>query len=256
MKHTYLWGTLLANGLFALLANLLFLMDDVHTIQSSAGLWPMVLLGLGVYSIQIVLIYYLVQRFVPSQWRTLPFKALDWYWAIGVGIGIWLIANAALAYKLPPDQLRFNSARSLTRYLTIFLLNSFPGALIEEFLFRYLPVRFAEIKGLSQTQTILLFFAVLVFFTATHIPAYLWQYKISLWSLWSPFTMGAAFFFVYYATRNLPFTTFFHAFTNNSWVLFGPSEIKDYSLVIIVSILWFLFRTNRTNKLSQDSAIN
>jgi membrane protease YdiL (CAAX protease family) len=256
MKHTHLWGILLANGLFALLANLLFLIDDVHAIQSSAGLWPPVLLGLGVYTIQIILIYYLVRHFVPASWRTRLFKVSEWYWALGIGSSIWLLANIALAYRLHPDQLRFNSTRSLTHYLTIFLLNSFPGAMIEEFLFRYLPVLFAENKGLSQAKTILLFFAVLLFFTATHIPAYLWQYEISLWSLWSPFTMGAAFFFVYYATRNLPFAALFHAFTNNSWVLFGPSEIKDYSLVIIVSILWFLLRTNRTSRLSQDSAKN
>lgn len=256
MKHTHLWGILLANGLFAFLANLLFQVEEVHTIQSSSGLWPPVLLGLGVYAIQIALICLLVYRYTPSGWWARPFKPSYWYWAVGIGISLWLVANAMLAYRYPSDHLRFNSTRSLTRYLTIFLLNSFPGALIEEYLFRYLPVRFAESKGLSQAQTILLFLAVLLFFTATHIPAYLWQYKIPLSSLWSPFTMGAAFFFVYYATRNLPFTAFFHAFTNNSWVLFGPAEIKDYSLVIVISIVWFLFRISRTNRLSRDSVRN
>ncbi len=121
-----------------------------------------------------------------------------------------------------------------------------PGALIEEFLFRYLPVRYAESKLLSRQRTWQLFLLVLVFFTATHIPAYLWQYRLPLEALWSPFAMGAAFFFVYYATRNLLFTSLFHAFTNQAWVLFGPASFKDYSFVIMVSILWYFWRTKRS----------
>lgn len=240
-----LWRVLAANGLFALLTNLFFLFDKIKPLKSAYSLWTPLLLGMGIYGVQAGLIWYLVQKYLSSSWLSQPFKAKNWYWGIGVGFVVWVIANGVLAYRLPEAYLRPNSTRSFSRFIFIFLFNSLPGAIIEEYLFRFLPVRFAESRKLSRGKTFALFLAVLLFFTATHIPAYLWQYHISLWSLWSPFAMGAAFFFVYYATRNLPFTALFHAFTNQSWVLYGPSNIKDYSLVIVVSILWYIFRVRR-----------
>lgn len=202
-------------------------------------------LGIGVYGAQTLLIWFLVRKYFLSSWVNQSVRKMDLYWGFAIGYGVWIIANGFVLYKLPELKAQVNSLRSFIRFVQIFLFNSLPGALIEEYLFRYLPVRFAEHQGLSRPKTLLLFLAVLVFFTATHIPAYLWQYNISLWSLWSPFTMGAAFFFVYYATRNLIFTALFHAFTNQSWMLFGPANIKDYSFVIVVGIVWFLLRTNR-----------
>ena len=53
--------------------------------------------------------------------------------------------------------------------------------------------------------------------------------------------MGAAYLFVYYATRNLAFTTLFHAFYNNHFMLFGTTT-HDYSLVILAGVLWFVIR--------------
>ena len=164
-----------------------------------------------------------------------------------MGLIVWGIANAAQNYRLPDSVSKLNSARSFSRFLPIYLFNSIPGALIEEYLFRFLPVRFAESQGFSRRKTVVLFLAVLMFFTVTHIPAYLWQYHSTLWSLWNPFSMGAAFFFVYYATRNIAFTTLFHGFYNNSWMLYGSTSVKDYSIVIVVSMVWFLWRTSRRN---------
>lgn len=240
-----LWLILAANGLFALFTNLLFLFDTIKPLKTAQNLWTPLLLGIGVYGIQIGLIWYLVRRRFDRYWLIRPLVFKDWYWGIGIGLLVWIVANGVAALRIPEAYLRLNSVRGFTRFTWIFLFNSVPGAIIEEYLFRYLPVRYAEHQGLSRRRTILLFLTVLVYFTATHIPAYLWQYNISLLSLWSPFTMGAAFFFVYYATRNLPFTALFHAFTNQSWMLFGSSNVKDYSFVIVVSIVWFFIRTSR-----------
>ncbi len=244
-----MWVILLANGLFALLANLLFYFKIIDPLRSSANKWPLIGLGLMVYSIQAVLIYFLVKKYADRRWLRQPFKVQDWLRGPAIGLLVWLVANAFLILRLPGEFQRIVSTNGFGRFLPIFLLNSLPGALIEEYLFRYLPVRLAESLRLSRQRTLLLFLAVLVFFTATHIPAYLWQYHNPLWSLWSPFTMGAAYFFVYYATRNLAFVTLFHAFYNNSWMLVGRSEIRDYSLVIVASIVWFFWRTSRRNRL-------
>ncbi len=238
---------MVANGLFALLTNLLFLLDKIPPLKSSYSLWTPISLGLGIYTIQIGLIWFLVRKFLSARWLNQAIRAQDWYWGVGIGFLIWMVANGFLMNKLQEGNLRPNSQRSFLSFITIFLFNSFPGALIEEYLFRFLPVKYAEYKGLSRKQTVLLFLTVLIFFTATHIPAYLWQYNISLWSLWSPFTMGAAFFFVYYATRNLPFTALFHAFTNQSWMFFGPVNVKDYSIVIVVGIIWFIVRSSHSS---------
>lgn len=237
----------MANGLFALMANLLFFFNVLGPIRTSPNKWPFILLGMLVYTIQTGLIYYLVRRYAPTRWLFQPFRWRDWLLGLVMALLVWLLANTVQGYRLPESFSKFNSIRSFTRFLPIFLFNSIPGALIEEYLFRFLPVRFAESQGFSRRQTVVLFLLVLVFFTATHIPAYLWQYHSTLWSLWNPFSMGAAFLFVFYATRNLAFTTLFHAFYNNSWMLYGSSNVKDYSLVIIVSMVWFLWRTSQNN---------
>lgn len=250
MRTWQLWVILLANGLFALLTNLLFYFKIIESSQFSANRWPLLGLGLLVYSAQAMLIYYLVKRYADLRWLLQPFKARSWLRGVAVGLLVWLAANTFLALRLPEGFERIGAARGFDRFLPVFLFNSLPGALVEEYLFRYLPVRFAESRRLSRQRTLLLFMAVLLFFTATHIPAYLWQYHNTLWSLWSPFTMGAAYFFVYYATRNLAFTTLFHAFHNNVWMLVGRSEIRDYSLVIVASIIWFFWRTSRRERLS------
>ncbi len=249
--HTWqLWVILLANGLFALLANLLFYFKIIEPSEFSNNKWPLIGLGLLVYSVQALLIYYLVKKYADLSWLRQPFKAPSWLRGLAVGLLVWLAANAFLALRLPEGFQRIGAVRGFDRFLPVFLFNSLPGALIEEYLFRYLPVRFVENRQLSRGRTLLLFIMVLLFFTATHIPAYLWQYHNTLWSLWSPFTMGAAYFFVYYATRNIAFTTLFHAFHNNVWMLVGRSEIKDYSLVIVASIVWFFWRTSRRSGLS------
>ncbi|WP_165933450.1 CPBP family glutamic-type intramembrane protease [Arundinibacter roseus] len=252
MKIWNLWVILLANGAFALLTNLLFFFDGIPLFKNSTSRWALIFLGLLIYSLQAGLIFVLVRKFALNHWLQRPFHAVQWLWALAVGLTLWLLTNAFLFFKLPEATLRLNSGQSFWRFFTTFLLNSIPGALIEEFLFRYLPVRYAHMMQLSRTKTLLLFMAVVVFFTITHIPAYLWQYKYTLWSLWNPFTMGIAFFFVYYATRNLAFTTLFHAFHNNSWYLFGHAEHKDYSFIILVSIFWFLLRTRTQATLWQD----
>ncbi len=245
MRTWQLWVILLANGLFALLANLLFYFKIIERTQFATNKWPLIVLGLMVYSFQAMLIYYLVKKYANLRWLLQPFKASGWLLGLGVALLVWGAANVFLGLRLPEGFQRFNSINSFERFVSIYVFNSVPGALIEEYLFRYLPVRFAENNRLKRGRTLLLFMAVLIFFTAVHIPAYLWQYHNPLSSLWGPFTGGASLFFVYYATRNLAFATFFHAFTNKSWMLVGQSEVRDYSLVIVASIIWYFWRTTR-----------
>ncbi len=243
------WLVLIANGLFALSINLLIFFGAVSLPRSSDNLWQPRALGLIVYTVQISLIIFLIRRFASARWLSAPFGFKSARMGVMVSITLWLIVSAYLYYRSPDAADRLNSTHSFIRFITIFLLNSIPGALIEEFLFRYLPVRYAESQRLSRRRTVQLFLLVLIFFTATHIPAYLWQYHLPLQALWSPLAMGAAFFFVYYATRNLVFTALFHAYTNNAWVIFGPATFKDYSLVIVVSIIWYFWRTQWSRKM-------
>ena len=193
--HAWQLGViLLANGLFALLANLLFYFKIIERTQFATSKWPLIGLGLMVYSVQAVLIYYLVKKYADLSWLLQPFKARSWLSGLAVGLLVWLAANAFLALRLPEGTGQIDSPRSFDRFLPIFLFNSLPGALIEEYLFRYFPIRFAESRLLSRGRTVLLYMGVLLFFTATHIPAYLWQYHTPLTSLWSPFTGGHLFF--------------------------------------------------------------
>ncbi|HEV7349213.1 type II CAAX prenyl endopeptidase Rce1 family protein [Telluribacter sp.] len=247
MKQRHIWYILLANGLFAALANLLFLINEIQHLWSV--LWQSLLLGAIVYLFQISLTWYLVKKYASDDWLGRPFAASVWVTALGAGVGTWLLFNGIYALRHsashPASLLFSNSYESLLRFLSVFLLNSLPGALIEEFLFRYLPVRYAESRSLSKPRAWLLYLGVLVLFVLVHIPAYLLRDQVPLSSLWSPFTMGIAFFFVYYTTRSVPFTALFHAFTNNPWFIYGPRESTDYSIVILVSIAWYIVRSRQ-----------
>ena len=141
LSQRHLWIILLANGLFALLANLLFYFDVLGPIRTSPNRWPFIVLGMIVYSIQTVLIYYLVKQYAPTRWLFQPFRGRDWLWGLAMALLVWLAANAVQGYRLPDSFSRLNSTRSFTRFLPIFLFNSIPGALIEEYLFRFLPVQ-------------------------------------------------------------------------------------------------------------------
>ena len=123
----------------------------------------LILLSMLVYGTQLFLIYYLVRRYAPVRWLYQPWRWQDWTLGLAVGLLVWLIANAAMAYRLPDGFASPAPSRSFARFWPIFLFNSIPGALIEEYLFRFIPVRFAESQGLSRWQMMGLFFAVLVF---------------------------------------------------------------------------------------------
>ncbi|GAB3180811.1 CPBP family intramembrane glutamic endopeptidase [Telluribacter humicola] len=240
MKQRHIWYVLLANGLFATIANLLFLIDGIQQLWKI--LWQSLLYGMVVYAFQIALTYYLIQKYASRSWLYQPFKAKAWAVGLGVSLGIWLLYTGVYWFKHSTNLLFPNSSGSFIRFLSVFLFNSLPGALIEEYLFRYLPVRYVESKRLDKSKAWLLYLGVLILFTLVHIPAYILRDQVPLSALWSPFSMGIAFFFVYHTTRNLPFAALFHAFTNNSWFIYGPSKNTDYSIVILVSIVWLMLR--------------
>jgi hypothetical protein len=240
MKQRHIWYILFANGLFAMAANMLFLIDDIQPLW--AELSKSLLLGLVVYGLQVAFTGYLVVRYASRDWLRRPFAPVAWAVALGVGVGTWLLFNGYYALRHASGLLLPNSPASFFRFLSVFVFNSLPGALIEEYLFRYLPVRYAESRGLHRANAWLLYVGVLLLFVLVHIPAYLLRDQLPLSSLWGPFTMGTAFFFVYYTTRSVPFTALFHAFTNNAWFIHGTRPSADYSLVIVVSIAWYLIR--------------
>ncbi|WP_247237010.1 CPBP family intramembrane glutamic endopeptidase [Telluribacter sp. SYSU D00476] len=246
MKQRHLWYILLANGLFATVANLLFLIDGIQ--QLWKVLWQSLLYGMVVYAFQIALTYYLIQKYASRSWLYQPFRARAWAVGLGVGIGLWLLFTGIYTLQRSSSLLFPNSSESFVRFLSIFLFNSLPGALIEEYLFRYLPVRYAESRKLEKPRAWLLYVGVLLLFTVVHIPAYLLRDQVPLSSLWSPFSMGIAFFFVYHTTRNLPFAALFHAFTNNHWFLYGTRDSNDYSIVILASVIWLMLRIRQKQR--------
>ncbi|PRY42987.1 CAAX prenyl protease-like protein [Spirosoma oryzae] len=232
---------LLVNSLLIITFNGLLYWQPVKNLltQRQAG----ILIGLVFYAIQFAVTY----RLSGSQktWLIQPFQTkyvVSALAAIVVAQGITICLIVGLTTYHQTDSV----SSQITSFLLVFVLNSLPGALLEEWLFRYLPFRLGQ-QATKRYQPVLYCLGALVLFTLLHIPAYLLQYNLGLVELGKVFMMGILFMVVYLLTRNLVFTAFFHGLTNKPlYVVESPYYwLYFYISVLVVSMCWAVLNRKR-----------
>lgn len=244
MSNSQFWRIILINCVLVTAVNGLFYWPGVKSRLSQTPL--AILIGLTVYAAQLAVTYYGLGN--QRHWLTEPFRKK----AIRQGLGaigvVQVIVVALLAglsvYSPVPDL-----AARVVSFLPFFLLNALPGALLEEWLFRYLPFRFGK-QFRKRYQLFLFWMALLGLFTLIHVPAYLVQYDLALSNLGRVFTMGLFFLTVYLTTRNVFFTALIHALTNTPLFLIDSPFywLYFYSSVLIVSGVWAVLHLRSQRK--------
>lgn len=227
---------LLINCLISISINGLFYWQTAKSLL--AHRYVALLAGLVVYSVQIGVTYYLLDK--QRSWLSAPFRGK----AIWQGLGAQLIVQLliiTLLVSLSSQAQAVDLTQQFASFLPVFLLNTLPGALLEEWLFRYLPFRFGK-QSTGRYRFILVCLGALILFTVVHIPAYLLQYGLALTELRSVFTMGLFFLAIYLLTRSIVFTALVHGLTNNPLVLVESPHywLYFYASVVIVSLMWGL----------------
>jgi hypothetical protein len=227
---------LLVNGLLIVFFNGLFAWPSVKALAAQPQL--AVLIGMAFYLVQLLTTRWLLGD--QKAWLIQPISGKRIGQALGAMIVVELLATALIVTLTAPAP-----AATLTNhwpgFLAVFMLNSLPGALSEEWLFRYLPLRFSR-PSKRNYQTIISCIGALVLFTLVHTPAYLLQYDRPLSDLCHVFVMGLFFLLVYLLTRNLVFTALFHGLTNNPLFLVESaySWLYFYISIVLVSSGWAL----------------
>ncbi|MEZ0607966.1 CPBP family intramembrane glutamic endopeptidase [Fibrella sp. WM1] len=239
---TYKFGRiLLVNSLLVMTLNGLFYWQSVKILldQRQAA----ILIGLAFYAIQFVVTYLLLGS--QKTWLIQPFQAKSILPALAAMVIVEVITVCLIAGLTTSHQTNF-VPNQITSYLLVFVLNSLPGALLEEWLFRYLPFRFGQ-QATKRYQSLLYCLGALVLFTLIHIPAYFLQYNLSLTELGRVFIMGLFFLMIYLLTRNLTFTALFHGLTNKPLYLIESPYywLYFYVSVFVVSICWAVLNRSK-----------
>jgi hypothetical protein len=239
-KFTQILG---ANCLIIVTFNLLLLLPHLKSYLLSPG--RRILVGIVLYSFQFLITRHLLRN--QSGWLTQPslYKSVLKGTAAFVAV---MAVSTMLALFLDPASTLSTDTATLYRFLPLFLFNSIPGALMEEWLFRYFPVRFGQTYHFAFPQSYLYLF-ILILFPLLHIPAYLFQYEMDLRALGSIFLNGIFFLLVFLMTKNLVFTALFHAFGNNAFfpVQSTYNWTYFYAVVFSVMMLW-AFTNNRFSR--------
>lgn len=225
---------LLANCLVILGFNLLMLLPElkVYLLDSNRR----IITGLSLYTFQFIMTKALLKENV--FWLTDPFK-LKAVWRGIIAFVIVLLLSLGLVTMLDKNSFISIDQGDWINFSGVFLLNSLPGAAMEEWLFRYFPVRFVHSASFWIPANAILIFMLLLF-TLIHIPAFVFQYNTDLSSLGNIFVTGIFLFLIYFTTRNVLFTALFHAFCNN------PKFLMDsvfnwqyfYASVFAVTLAW------------------
>ncbi|ADB38855.1 CPBP family intramembrane glutamic endopeptidase [Spirosoma linguale] len=241
--NTYQFGRIfLINSLLILTVNGLFYWQPFKALLAQRPV--AISLGLALYVIQTLVTYRLAGR--QKGWLIQPFQGRRLLQGFGAILLIEVMTIALISIFTTHSQGNALPSR-LPDYLLVFIFNSLPGALLEEWLFRYLPLRFAQ-QSNQRFKSILLCLRVLIFFTLCHVPAYLLQHERSLTELGQVFVMGGCFLGVYLMTRNLFFTALFHGLTNNPLYLIESPYywLYFYTTIAVVSVFWaFLNHRNQ-----------
>lgn len=236
-----------------LLANTISLIFITEWAQNILRNWPQaIVLGIIVFVFQSIILAGLVKPYFTEISGRNLFDRKKFLVALIMGFVVWTFAQIWIHYAtgLPID---LPSSRRVRKYLFIFLLNSIPAALIEEFIFRFLPVQYAGKKGIPRQQLIGLAIGVAIIFSLSHVSAYVFRDHTDVSALVSPlisaFFYGMAYFFVYVVTDNIYFTTLIHAFSNNQlYLVNSPYNDSFYFYTLIfVTLVWFMRKETRRN---------
>ncbi|NEU70418.1 CPBP family intramembrane glutamic endopeptidase [Spirosoma agri] len=227
---------LLINCLLIIAVNGLFYWQFVKTLVAQRQI--AILFGLAIYFIQIIVTYLLAGD--QKIWLTQPFKGKTILQGLGAIIVVEVLTTMLLSTFTTHAHI-FSLTDRLPSFFLLFILNSLPGAILEEWIFRYLPLRFSQ-QFKKDHRTILLCIGSLILFTLIHIPAYIFQYEHSLSELSRVFMMGLFFLVVYVLTQNLFFTVLFHGLTNNPLYLVESPYywLYFYGSTVVVSGFWAL----------------
>lgn len=234
-----------------LLANTISLIFITEWAQNILRNWPQaIVLGIIIFAFQSLILAGFVKPFLEQISLRKLFDWKKFLIALILGFVVWILAQIWVHYAtgLPID---FPPSQRVKKYFFIFLLNSIPAALIEEFIFRFLPVQYAEKKGVPRQQLIGLAIGVAIVFSLSHISAYLFRDHTDISALASPlisaFFYGMAYFFVYVVTDNIYFTTLIHAFSNNQLYLINSpyNDSLYFYTLIFVTLVWFMRKETR-----------
>jgi len=237
---------MLANCLVIICFNLLMLLPELKMYLLAPS--RRILIGLCLYGFQFFMTANLLKT--EKSWLTLPFKGKFIIQGI-FAFAIVIILSIILVSFLDEDSQFKSDQGQWGSFLMIFVLNSLPGALMEEWLFRYFPVRFVQSESLKLPANVI-YISILLLFTLIHIPAYLFQYDSNLSSLGNIFVSGIFLFLIFILTRNVIFTALFHAFGNNPKFIIN-SDVNwqyFYASVFLVTLAYPLVK----EKMAQRAA--
>lgn len=232
--------------LFANTIGLIFITDWVQKVFVK---WQQAIsLGLVIIVIECLLFYKLLKPFSAeiSYRKLFSFRKL--FTAIVMGFVVWTLLQL-WTQRTFNTGIEFPDQSKIIRYSLVFLFNSFPNALIEEFIFRFLPVHYAEKKGFSRQPLIGLGIAASIVFSLSHVSVYVlrdhtdWASMPAI--LLSAFFYGMVYFFIYIITGNIFFTAFIHAFGNNHLLLINTPGFEAFYFYtfIFVTLLWYAGKT-------------
>ena len=229
-----------------ILANTISLIFITEWAQKVLENWRQaIILGIFIFSIESLILALLLKPYYKAfSFRDL-FGRKQLVTALIMGLTVWLLVHIWIYYSTGIP-VHYPSSLSVTKYLTIFFLNSIPAALIEEFIFRFLPMHYAEKKAVSRPQLIGLTIIIAFIFSLSHVSAYIFRDHTDLSMLAPPlisaFFYGMAYFFVYVATDNIYFTTLIHAFSNKPFYLIHSSNNSSFYFytLIFVTLLWMI----------------
>jgi membrane protease YdiL (CAAX protease family) len=234
-----------------LLANTISLIFITEWAQKVLGNWQQAIVsGIFIFSIESLILALLLKPYYHEFSLSDLFNRKKLITAIIIGLTVWTLAQVWIYYGTGIP-VRFPSSARVTKYFAIFLMNSIPAAMIEEFIFRFLPIHYAEQKGIPRQQLIGLAIGVAVIFSLSHVSAYIFRDHTDLSLLAPPlisaFFYGMAYFFVYVITDNIYFTTLIHAFSNNQlYLVNSPYNDSFYFYTLIfVTLIWFMRKETR-----------
>ncbi|GLU50605.1 CPBP family intramembrane glutamic endopeptidase [Dyadobacter frigoris] len=234
-----------------LLANTISLIFITDWAQNILENWQQaIVLGVFIFSIESLILARLLKPYYKELSLGELFSRKKLVIAIIMGFVVWMLAQIWIYYgsQIPAH---FPSSSRITKYFLIFLFNSIPAALIEEFIFRFLPLHFAEQKEIPRQQLIGLAVVVAIIFSLSHVSAYIFRdhtdFSMLAPPLISAFFYGMAYFFVYVVTDNIYFTTLIHAFSNNQLYLVNSpyNDLFYFYTLIFVTLIWFMRKEMR-----------
>lgn len=239
--------------IFPVLTNLLFLSERLKAVFQNQ-IYTLCL-GLVVYGLWLLLLNFLQKQDRVSL-KNLSLGKEDIKKGLVAGLALYVITNAWLVGStlLRGENLilskGFSSPEFILTAISIFFLNIFVGAFIEEVLIRsyMLPQAFRVVRKSAHNKLVALLIAVILtqaLFAIAHVPADLFRFNLDLADLLSRqqylFLSGIVYALVYLRTRNVVFLSLYHAFMNYGMPIINTEAFvaTNYNIVMLVLLLFW-----------------